>query len=49
MNKKGNDLQGLLDQMAAFSMKYYAKIVFKDGKQHNCKQVFKKSVSLLNF
>jgi len=48
LTKKGKDLQGLLDQMAAFSMKHYAKTVFKDGKPRNYKQVFKKSVSLLN-
>ncbi len=48
LTKKGKDLQGLLDQMAAFSMKHYAKTVFKDGKQRSYKQVFKKPVSLLN-
>jgi DNA-binding HxlR family transcriptional regulator len=48
LTKKGKDLQGLLDQMAAFSMKHYSKTVFKDGKQRNYKQVFKKSVSVLN-
>ncbi len=48
LTKKGKDLQGLLDQMAAFSMKHYAKTVFKDGKQHNYKQVFKKPVTVLN-
>jgi DNA-binding HxlR family transcriptional regulator len=48
LTKKGKDLQGLLDQMAAFSMKHYAKTVFKDGKQRSYKQVFKKPVSVLN-
>ncbi len=48
LTKKGKDLQGILDQMAAFSMKHYSKTVFKDGKQRSYKQVFKKSVSLLN-
>jgi len=34
--------------MAAFSMKHYSKQVFKDGKQRNYKQVFKKPVTVLN-
>ena len=46
LTKKGKDLQGLLDQMAAFSMKHYPKEIFKDGKQRNYKKVFKKSVTL---
>ena len=48
LTKKGKDLQGILDQMAAFSMKHYSKTVFKDGKHRNYKQVFKKPVALLN-
>jgi len=48
ITKKGKDLQGILDQMAAFSMKHYSKTVFKDGKQHSYKQVFKKPVTILN-
>jgi len=48
LTKKGKDLQGILDQMAAFSMKHYSKTVFKDGKQRSYKQVFKKPVALLN-
>jgi DNA-binding HxlR family transcriptional regulator len=48
LTKKGKDLQGILDQMAAFSMKHYPKQIFKDGKQHTYKQVFKKPVSILN-
>ena len=48
LTKKGKDLQGLLDQMAAFSMKYYPKDVFKDGKQRKYKQVFKKPMTILN-
>ena len=48
LTKKGKDLQGILDQMAAFSMKHYPKEIFKDGKQHTYKQVFKKPVSILN-
>ena len=48
LTKKGKDLQGLLDQMAAFSMKYYPKDIFKDGKQRKYKQVFKRPVTFLN-
>ena len=48
VTKKGTDLQGILDQMAAFSMKHYPKEIFKDGKQRTYKQAFKKPVSLLN-
>ena len=48
LTKKGIDLQGILDQMAAFSMKHYPKEIFKDGKQRTYKQVFKKQVALLN-
>ena len=48
LTKKGKDLQGILDQMAAFSMKHYSKKVFKDGAPHSYKQVFKKPVSVLN-
>ena len=48
LTKKGKDLQGIIDQMAAFSMKHYPKTVFKDGKKRNYKQVFKKSVTVLH-
>ena len=48
LTKKGKDLQGILDQMAAFSMKHYSKKVFKDGKPRSYKQVFKKPITLLN-
>ena len=48
LTKKGKDLQGILDQMAAFSMKHYPKEVFKDGKSRKYQQVFKKKVTLLN-
>ena len=33
LTKKGKDLQGIIDQMATFSMKHYPKTVFKDGKK----------------
>ena len=48
LTDKGKDLQGILDQMAAFSMRHYPKQIFKDGKQRSYKQVFKKPVSVLN-
>ncbi|WP_371503962.1 winged helix-turn-helix transcriptional regulator [Nitrosopumilus adriaticus] len=40
LTNKGKDLQGILLQMAAFSMKHYPKQVFKDGKARTVKQVF---------
>ncbi len=48
LTKKGNDLIGILGQMAAFSMKHYAKKVFKDGKPRKLKQVFKKPMVVLS-
>ena len=48
LTKKGKDLQGILDQMAAFSLKYYPKKIFKDGKTRTYKQVFKKPVTVLH-
>ena len=48
LTKKGQDLQGIIDQMATFSMKHYPKTVFKDGKKRNYKQVFKKPVTILH-
>ena len=48
LTKKGKDLQGIIDQMAAFSMKHYPKTIFKDGKKRNYKQVFKESVTVLH-
>ena len=48
LTKKGKDIQGILDQMAVFSMKYYPNKVFKDGKPRTYKQVFKKPVEVLN-
>ena len=48
LTMKGKDLQGILDQMAIFSMKHYPKEIFKDGKSRTYKQVFKKPVTVLN-
>ena len=48
LTKKGEDLKGILGQMAAFSMKHYSEEVFKDGKPRKLKQVFKKPLAVLN-
>ncbi|MDH5569593.1 MAG: helix-turn-helix transcriptional regulator [Nitrosopumilus sp.] len=48
LTDKGKDLQGIIDQMATFSMKHYPKTVFKDGKRRNYKQVFKRPVTVLH-
>ena len=48
LTKKGEDLKGILGQMAAFSMKHYAKQVFKDGRPRKLKQVYKKPMVALS-
>ena len=48
LTKKGEDLKGILGQMAAFSMKHYSKEIFKDGKPRKLKQIFKKPLTALN-
>ena len=47
ITKKGIALKPVLDQMAAFSMQYCAKEVFKDGKPRTYKQVFEKPPEIL--
>lgn len=47
ITKKGVALKPVLDQMAAFSMQYCAKEVFKDGKPRTYKQVFEKPPEIL--
>ncbi|MGI0027181.1 MAG: winged helix-turn-helix transcriptional regulator [Nitrosopumilaceae archaeon] len=47
ITKKGNALKPILEQMAAFSMQYCAKEVFKDGKPRTFKQVFEKPPEIL--
>lgn len=47
ITEKGKALQPILDQMAAFSMQYCSKDVFKDGKPRTFKQVFEKSSTIL--
>jgi DNA-binding HxlR family transcriptional regulator len=40
LTEKGMALQPILDQMAAFSMRYCAKDVFKDGKERKLEEVY---------
>jgi DNA-binding HxlR family transcriptional regulator len=40
LTEKGRALQPILDQMAAFSMQYCAKNVFKDGKVRKVEEVY---------
>jgi DNA-binding HxlR family transcriptional regulator len=47
ITKKGKALKPILEQMAAFSMQYCAKEIFKDGKPRTYKQVFEKSPKIL--
>ena len=47
ITKKGKALKPILEQMAAFSMQYCSKQVFKDGKPRTYKQVFEKPPEIL--
>ncbi|HYL67465.1 MAG TPA: helix-turn-helix domain-containing protein [Nitrosopumilaceae archaeon] len=47
ITKKGKALKPILEQMAAFSMQYCSKEVFKDGKPRTYKQVFEKPPEIL--
>ena len=40
ITEKGRALEPILDQMSAFSMKYCAKEIFKDGKARKVEQVY---------
>jgi len=40
ITEKGRALEPILDQMSAFSMKYCAKDIFKDGKARKLEQVY---------
>jgi len=44
---KGKALKPILEQMAAFSMQYCSKEVFKDGKPRTYRQVFEKPPEIL--
>ena len=48
ITEKGKALKPIVEQMAAFSMKYCCEIVFKDGKSRTFKEVFGKSIKLLS-
>ena len=41
ITEKGRALEPILDQMSAFSMKYCAKDIFKDGKTRKPEQVYR--------
>lgn len=47
ITEKGKTIQSVLDQMASFSMKYYPKEIFKDGKPHTFQQVYHHKPSLI--
>lgn len=47
LTEKGKALQPVLYQMAAFSMQYCSKEVFKDGKPRTFKQVYEKQPAIL--
>lgn len=47
ITKKGKALKPILEQMAAFSMQYCPKDVFKDGKPRTFKQAFEKPPEIL--
>lgn len=44
ITEKGKALRPILEQMAAFSMQYCCKDVFKDGKPRTFKEVFGRSI-----
>lgn len=46
ITEKGRALEPILDQMSAFSMKYCAKDIFKDGKTRKPEQVYRYEHSL---
>lgn len=47
LTKKGSALTPILDQMAAFSMQFCPKDVFKDGKPRTYKEVYSKLPEIL--
>ena len=48
ITEKGKALKPIVEQMAAFSMKYCCQDIFKDGKPRTFKQVFGKSITPLS-
>ena len=47
VTKKGKALKPILEQMAAFSMQYCAKEIFKDGEPRTYKDVFEKPPTIV--
>ncbi len=47
ITQKGRALKPVLEAMAAYSMQYCAKDVFKDGKPHQLKEVYVKTPEIL--
>ena len=47
MTEKGRALQPIIETMAEFSMKYCCRQIFKDGKPRTFKQVFGKTLKVL--
>lgn len=47
MTEKGRALTPILDQMAAYSMKYCSKDVFKDGRPRGYRQVYGKQAQIV--
>ncbi len=47
ITQKGRALKPVLEAMAAYSMQYFAKDVFKDGKPHPLKEVYVRAPEIL--
>jgi len=47
ITQKGKALRPVLEAMAAYSMQYYAKDVFKDGKTHSISEAYVKAPEIL--
>ena len=48
VTEKGNALTPILEQMAAFSLKYCCQDIFKDGKPRTFKEVFGKPIKVFS-
>jgi len=48
ISEKGKALKPIIEQMAAFSMKYCCDTIFKDGKPRTFKEVFGKQIKILS-
>ena len=48
ISEKGKALKPIIEQMAAFSMKYCCDTIFKDGKPRTFKEVFGKQIKNLS-